>query len=141
MGSSLFSSSWCLPACLQATSSTSIGNFLFIYRYGKLARYFLSNLFRFPSSYVLMIFNFGLKPFLKGLIHSIFYDYWVLQLYLLSGVEVAITVLVVSWELILERHKSRMILIFEVFYSLCLVALNCLILCKHEYFKDEKKLT
>lgn len=41
--------------------------------YGKLARYFLINMYRFPSSYVIMTLLHGVRPFLKGLAHALFY--------------------------------------------------------------------
>lgn len=41
--------------------------------YGKLARYFLVNMYRFPSSYALMIIIYGIKPFLKGFAHAFFH--------------------------------------------------------------------
>ena len=44
--------------------------------YGKLARYFLNNMFRFQSSYILMALTYGVRPFLKGLIHAILYEHW-----------------------------------------------------------------
>ena len=46
---------------------------LYHYKYGKLARYFLSNMYRFPSSYILMIFIFGVRPFLKGVVHALLF--------------------------------------------------------------------
>ena len=44
-----------------------------------------------------MIILYGFRPFIKGLIHAIFYDHWILQLYLLSGVELVL--IVVLYEL------------------------------------------
>ena len=65
---------------------TAITSYLFYYyRYEKLARYFLSNMYRFKSSYVLMTITFGLRPFLKGLVHAKFFDNWNLQIWLLIG--------------------------------------------------------
>ena len=45
----------------------------YYYQYIKLARYFLSNMYRFKSSYLLMTVTFGLRPFLKGFIHAEFF--------------------------------------------------------------------
>lgn len=59
---------------------------LYYYKYGKLARYFLVNMFRFRSSYVLMIITYGVRPFLKGVIHAMFFEEWELQLWLLTGI-------------------------------------------------------
>ena len=42
-------------------------------QYQNLAKYFLANMFRFPSSYVLMSVIYGVRPFLKGAIHALLY--------------------------------------------------------------------
>ena len=44
--------------------------------YGKLAKYFLCNMFRFPSSYILMTILYGIRPFLKGIVHAMMFDHW-----------------------------------------------------------------
>ena len=54
-------------------------------QYGKLARYFLSNMFRFRSSYILMVLTYGIRPLLKGFIHAILYEHWEAQIYALMG--------------------------------------------------------
>ena len=41
--------------------------------YVKLAKYFLSNMYRFKTSYILMTITFGVRPFLKGMIHALLY--------------------------------------------------------------------
>lgn len=56
---------------------------LYYQEYGKLAKYFLVNMFRFPSSYTLMIIVYGVKPFLKGAVHALMYDRWETQMWLL----------------------------------------------------------
>ena len=58
-----------------------------------------------------MVILYGFKPFLKGLIHAIFYDQWVLQMYLLAAVEVVVMIIVVVYEMVLECHKSKFIMI------------------------------
>ena len=96
-------------------------------------------MYRFPSSYVLMIIQYGLKPLLKGLIHAIFYEHWIIQLYLLSGVELVVAMVTLLWELLLERHKSRLVLVLELLYSGCLIGLNVGMLCKYGYFGDDEE--
>ena len=56
--------------------------------YGKLARYFLVNMYRFPSSYALMIILYGVRPFLKGVVHALFYKNFVIQLWMLISIEI-----------------------------------------------------
>lgn len=46
------------------------GYFLMYYLYGKLAKYFLDNLYRIRGSFFMMTFIYGLRPFFKGVIHS-----------------------------------------------------------------------
>ena len=58
----------------------------YYYQYGKLARYFLSNMYRFKSSYVLMTVVYGVKPFLKGAVHALFFEMWDLQIWFLLGI-------------------------------------------------------
>jgi hypothetical protein len=62
--------------------------------YGKLGRYFLNNLYRFPSSYVIMTFLYGVRPFLKGFTHALFYENNFLQLWLLLSTEAEDTIII-----------------------------------------------
>ena len=98
---------------ITMTSSYTI----YYHRYRKLARYFLANMYRFPSSYILMTIVFGVKPFLKGVIHALFYDQWVVQIWLLIRVELAIVVVILVFEIVLDNHKSTLILVIELVYS------------------------
>ena len=84
----------------------------YYYQYGKLARYFLSNMYRFKSSYVLMTITFGVRPFLKGLVHAAFFEQWNLQIWFLIGIELTIISVIILFEIILDNHRSRLILLF-----------------------------
>ena len=42
----------------------------YYYEYIQLAKYFLTNMFRFRTSYILMTLMYGVRPFLKGAIHA-----------------------------------------------------------------------
>ena len=118
---------FCVILCMGASY------LFYYYKYGKLARYFLVNLYRFPSSYILMIITYGFRPFLKEIIHAVFYEEWILQLYFLSGVEVIMMITILTFEIVSDNHKSRLILILELMYSGSLVSMNILLLFKHEY--------
>ena len=59
---------------LIVTGCTIASCWGYYYQYVKLARYFLSNMYRFKSSYVLMTITYGLRPFLKGLVHAVFFE-------------------------------------------------------------------
>ena len=87
---------------------TFIGSFssylIYYSEYGKLARYFLVNLTRIPSSYILMILMYGFRPFLKGAIHAILYDHWFIQMWMLTGVEIMMIVLIFYFEFNYESH-------------------------------------
>ena len=104
---------------------------IYYHRYRKLARYFLANMYRFPSSYVLMTIVYGVKPFLKGVVHALFYDQWVLQIWLLIGVEMTVVLIVIVFEIVLDNHKSMLILVIEIIYSFSFVTMNILLLCKY----------
>ena len=106
----------------------------YYYQYGKFARYFLSNMYRFPSSYVLMSFVYGARPFFKGVVHALFFERWILQIWLLIGIELLMIFITILFEIILDNHKNRTILFFELLYSFCLVGLNILLLCKYDFF-------
>ena len=54
--------------------------------YTKLARYFLSNLYRFKTSYILMTVTFGIRPFLKGIVHAMLFEHWLAQIWSLIGI-------------------------------------------------------
>ena len=78
-----------LMFCLVVVGT--FANYPFYYgHYGKLAKYFLCNMFRFKSSYALMIIAYGVRPFVKGIIHALMYDHWVAQIWALMGVEIFI---------------------------------------------------
>ena len=87
-----------------------------------------------------MTIVFGIKPFLKGVIHALFYDQWVVQIWLLIGVELAIVVVILVFEIVLDNHKSTLILVIELVYSFSLITMNILLLCKYEYFKEDEEV-
>jgi hypothetical protein len=110
---------------------------LYYFWYGKLSRYFLLNMYRFPSSYLLMIFLYGIRPFMKGLAHAMFYSSFVSQLQVLAAIEVSMILLTLGFEVFIGNHKSRKILTFELLYMGCLVILNILLLLKHHYLVED----
>ena len=46
--------------------------------------------------------------------------------------------LTLLWELVLERHKSMMVLVLELLYSVCLIGLNVLMMFKYEYLSEDE---
>ena len=44
------------------------------------------------------------------------------------------------FEIVLDNHKSTLILSIELIYSFALVAMNILLLCKYEYFKEDEEI-
>ena len=46
------------------------GFYMMHYFYGRLAKYFLDNLYRIKGAFTLMTYIYGVRPFLKGIIHS-----------------------------------------------------------------------
>ena len=112
----------------------------YYYQYGKFARYFLANMYRFKSSYVLMTILFGVRPFLKGIVHAFFFEQWTLQIWLLIGIEALMIFITILFEIVLDNHKHRIILFFELLYSFCLIGLNILLLCQHEFFVGDEQM-
>ena len=106
----------------------TVGSFssyaIYYAKYKKLARYFLVNMFRFPSSYCLMTICYGVKPFLKGAVHALLYDHWVIQIYLLLSIEVIILLIVVYFEMRTDNYKSVLMFMMEVSYFVGLIILN-----------------
>ena len=102
--------------------------------YGRLAKYFLSNMFRFPSSYALMTIVYGLKPFTKGIIHAMLYEEWVIQVWLLFGVELLTAIIICVFEFRNDNHRSKVVFMLDVTFNGCFVILNLLLLLKYGYF-------
>ena len=76
----------------------AFGCYWWYYReYGKLARYFLVNMFRFPSSYGLMILLYGVRSFLKGTIHALMFYHWPTQMWMLFATEISILLIMLVW--------------------------------------------
>ena len=109
-------------------------------QYGRLAKYFLSNMFRFPSSYALMIVVYGLKPFAKGIIHALLYEEWVAQIWSLLGVELLTIFIACVFEFRNDNHRSKVVFMVDIMYSGCFVILNLLLLLKHGYFDHDQEL-
>ena len=56
------------------------GYSMYYSEYGKLAKYFLCNMFRFPTSNNLMTILYGVRPFLKDIVHALMFNHWELQM-------------------------------------------------------------
>ena len=112
----------------------------YYYQYGKFARYFLANMYRFKSSYLLMTILFGVRPFLKGIVHAFFFEQWTLQIWMLIGIEALAIIITILFEIVLDNHKHRIILFFELLYSFCLIGLNILLLCQHDFFVADEAM-
>ena len=96
-------------------------------------------MFRFPSSYVLMVVLYGIRPFLKGAIHALVYNNWELQMWLLFGVELAIWMVMLGFEFGKDSHRSKPVFMMDACYYGCLILLDVLFLCKYEYFKGQQE--
>ena len=113
---------------------------LYYSEYGKLAKYFLCNMFRFPSSYVLMTLLHGVRPFLKATVHALMYDHWEAQMWLLFSIELVIWLTTLGFEFGFDNHRSKPVFMMDVTYYGCLMILNLLFLCKYQYFKKEEEI-
>lgn len=99
--------------------------------YGKLAKYFLCNMFRFKSSYVLMMITYGVRPFLKGITHSILYEKWEIQMWTLIGIEALILISLLVFEFKFDNHRSKPVFMMDAIYSGSFLILNLLLLFKY----------
>ena len=79
--------------------------------YGKLARYFLVNMYRFPTSYVLMIIIYGIRPFMKGITHALLHEQFFTQLHILSGIDILMIIIILTFEYCFGNHKSKKVLV------------------------------
>lgn len=135
-----FVSKWLLVLALimffLTVFCTFISYALLYFWYGKLTRYFLVNMYRFPSSYVLMIILYGVRPFLKGAVHALLHQNFLLQLQLLAGVELVMIITSLLFQFFFENYKNMKIFILEILYGICLVILNILLLLKHHYLRS-----
>ena len=112
----------------------------YYYEYIQLAKYFLANMFRFRTSYILMTLMYGVRPFLKGAIHALLFEHWVVQLWLLLAVELAIQLTVLGFEFKYDNHRSKPIFFMDTIYYWSLIALNGLLLMKHHYYKADENV-
>ena len=87
-----------------------------------------------------MTLTFGVRPFLKGIVHALLFEHWLAQIWSLIGIEIAMVAIVVLFEIILDNHKSRLILLFELLYSFALIGVNVILLLRHEYLADQQEL-
>ena len=55
--------------------------------YERLSKYYLNNLFRFGSSFVLMTLIYGFRPLFRGIVHALLYSHPELQLHVLALIE------------------------------------------------------
>ena len=123
------------------TFLTAFCSYLFYYgEYGRLAKYFLNNMFRFPSSYALMIIVYGIKPFLKGTIHALLYKQWTIQIWMLLGVELLIILTIFIMEFRNDNHRSKLAFMMDITYSFSLAIFDLLLLLKYEYLAKDEEL-
>ena len=111
--------------------------FWYFREYREKAKYFLVNMFRFPSSYGLMIVVYGAKPFLKGSIHALMYAHWQTQVWMLFGTELLILIVVFLFEFNFDNHRSKPVFMMNSLYNSSLLCLNLLFLLKYRYFKGD----
>ena len=91
---------WCCPSSCSSCVFAIAAYPLMHWHYGKLGKYFLINMFRFPSSYWLMTVLYGCRPLLKGVFHACLYHRPVLQISCLMAVEVLTLLTVLSCQFV-----------------------------------------
>ena len=80
-----------------------------------------------------MIIIYGIRPFLKGVVHAMLYEEWELQIWFLVGIEAFIVGIIIVFEILFKSHRSKLILGMQIFYSGCLIGLNVILLFRHKY--------
>ena len=96
------------------------GYYLLYYFHGKLSKYFLDNLYRVKGSFFMMSFIYGIRPFLKGVIHCELYHYNEVQLGLLMAIEFLTCIILVITQLYNRIFIFRSIFLcdFTIYFSL-----------------------
>ena len=61
-------------------------------------------------------------------------------MWFLFGVELAIWITMLGFELKKDSHRSKPVFMMDAFYYACLTILNILFLCKYEYFKGQEEM-
>lgn len=82
---------------------------------------------------------YGVRPFAKGVVHAVLYNYWELQLLILIGLEMAIILTVCIFEFLYDNHKYKILFKMDILYYGSFMVLDFLLLCKHLYFKGDEK--
>jgi hypothetical protein len=97
----------------------SIGSFfLLYYSYQKLVKYFLVNTYRIKGALFIMTYIYGIRPFIKGLIHAYLYNYNSIQLASLASIEFFTFLLLIYTELMYEVFIYKILFFFECALSL-----------------------
>ena len=104
------------------------GFFLMYYLYGKLAKYFLDNLYRIKGAFFLMTYIYGLRPFLKGIIHSELYSHNTTQLICLACVEFFACFVMVLSEVRNGVYIFKTVFLFELVFYFSLGLFNLALL-------------
>lgn len=107
----------------------SIGSFfLLYYSYQKLVKYFLVNTYRIKGALFIMTYIYGIRPFIKGLIHAYLYNYNSIQLASLASIEFFTFLLLIYTELMYEVFIYKILFFFECAFYLSLAVFNVFLL-------------
>jgi hypothetical protein len=111
--------------------------FLFYYFYGRLSKYFISNVYRINGAMAIMTYLYGVRPFIKGVIHAYLYNYNHIQLVSLSGVEFLTCLMLLIAEIRYEVFIFRSVFYFEVLFYFAIGFFNVLLLQSRFMQNDE----
>lgn len=92
--------------------------------YHRLSKYYLNNMFRFGSSFVLMTLVYGIRPLLRGIAHSLLYNHQIVQLHVLAVVELLTVVVMVVFQFGCQCHRFKAAMFFKIVYHLAFCLLN-----------------
>ena len=101
--------------------------FLFSEFYGRFFRYFLCNLYRIKGSAFIMMSIYCLRPALQGLTHSILYNYWEYQLFILGLIDLLLFLTLSYYQIIYDIFVSKTSFMFLQIYFACGIFINILL--------------
>lgn len=105
------------------------GYTLYFHFYAKLSSYFLDNLYRLHSSFLIVTTIYGVRPLLRGIMHAFLGEYTVIQLFSIAGIDLVTIFLIVIVEFKRKVYISKCGLLCDLIYYISLMLFNLLLVC------------
>ena len=88
------------------------GYYMYYYFYGPLSKYFLINNYRLKSAFTSNMIIYGMRPLVKGAVHSLCYHDYLLQISLLLTIELLTVIILCYFEMAYGTHRKKFVLFF-----------------------------